>query len=146
MRKFLLPLFALVLLLSFFDFTFGQRKAKSVQPTPGLWQVSGKDEEGTKWQAYMRLSRKNFGRSPAFYKGYFDWSSIDGKTSGREFFNGWFSRGRLSFKAYKARYRRGQIGVGDYSSRVSRGGRFLKGRWFGENVVPGIWQARWIKY
>lgn len=145
MKKYFIPLFALVLLISIFGGAAFSQTQKT-PPATGLWKVTGKDDEGTRWMAYLRLKRNNFGRLPATYSGWFDWRSADGRISGREFFNGLFSKGRLSFKAYKARYQRGQIGVGNYSSRVSEGGRFLKGRWFGENVVPGVWQARWIKY
>lgn len=125
---------------------FAQAQKPWAPPKSGVWQVKGSDTENTAWTAELILTRRGSNKGQPRYKGYFEWKSEDGETSGREYFNGWFERktGRLMLKAYSAKSEKGDIGVGNYLALGrEKGTRLVGGRWWGHDVVPGTWTADW---
>lgn len=143
-------LFTVVLLLGISQTDlYSQSKLNWVEPRPGVWSVTGSDEEGLKWTAAMHIARTGFRDGMARYRGYFAWRSVDGATSGKEFFVGSFDKrtGRLSLKGYRAKNAKGELGVGNYTALLrQKGQRISRGRWSGQDTVPGTWSARWARY
>lgn len=126
-----------------------QSKSLWVSPKTGVWQLVGKDEENTVWRARLIFTKKTYSKSNVRYKGYFIWSSSNGETIGREYFNGSFDKrtGRLKLKSYAVKSVSGALGIGDYVGFVSQKGRRIsRGSWDGNNVVKGTWSANWLKF
>jgi len=113
-----------------------------IAPGAGVWTVTAKDEDGTKWSGRLHLVRTGPKDKMLGYRGYFYWLSGDRQTSGNEYFTGIFDRwsGKLRFKGYKVRNIRGELGTGDYEASV-RKGRTMRGDWAGDDAVPGKWSA-----
>ena len=99
------------------------------------------------WNARLRIIKRSMGGQRVQLKGYFDWNSADKKVSGREFVRGRSDRrtGRVEFHGYAVRQKRGEIMKTNYVGHLTRSGRsILRGRWSGNEVVGGKWNARWL--
>lgn len=126
---------------------FGQKRPW-VAPKTGIWQLKGIDNADTSWTAVVRLVRLPRKNGYQRYRGHFDWKSDDGEGSGKEFFTGAFDRksGRLKLKAHSVKSEKGVLGVGNYTAFVRQKGRkIVGGKWFGNDVVPGTWNASWLR-
>jgi hypothetical protein len=127
----------------------GQSARAWTAPKAGVWIVTARDEEKTRWTARMHMTRTRMNGHTAYYRGYFYWRSPDPdtETKGYEYFTGRFDRitGRLKLHGARARSVRGELGTGDYQAKLSRGSRIYDGSWAGENSIPGTWTARWSR-
>jgi hypothetical protein len=117
-------------------------------PKAGVWKVTGRDDDGTRWTGSFTVTRRQRVGSHFEIHGYFRWRSLDGETAGRESVKGTFypANGKLSLRGYAVKSERGEIMRTTYASRVSNRGRSItKGRWYGKDVVKGTWRADWQK-
>ncbi len=120
-----------------------QAKRLWTAPKSGIWKVAANDEENTGWNARLTLIGKVDGK----YRGHFYWISADKTTSGREYFNGRFNRrtGKLRLRAYAVKNIKGELGIGFYLASVNQQGRNIRGKWNGNDTIPGEWSAVWLK-
>lgn len=128
--------------------TFGQSGNPWTAPRIGVWKVTGRDDEGVRWQARFNITGHRRKGSNFEIRGVFRWRSNDVEDAGREYVKGTFSpaTGKLSLRGYAVKSERGAIMRTTYAARVSNHGtRISKGRWYGKDVVPGIWRGQWQK-
>ena len=144
MKSTFLAIAAAILILSGSAVTANaQGKRSWTAPKAGIWRVSANDEQNIDWKARLTLIRKVDGR----YRGHFYWVSADKSVSGREYFNGRFDRrtGKLRLRAYAVKNIKGELGIGFYIASVIRQGRSIRGKWNGDDSIPGNWSAVWLK-
>lgn len=144
MKKNFLAATLLLVLAGSFTAVSAQAKRLWTSPKAGIWRVKATDEEKEVWRGRLTLARKSNGK----YRGYFYWISSDKTTSGREYFNGSFDRktGKLRLKAYAVKNIKGELGIGNYLASVNKRGRNIpNGKWSGDESIPGIWSAVWLK-
>ena len=127
---------------------FGQTSGKWVAPRSGLWNLKGSDDGGTKWSAKVRLVRTKRKGEFQQYRGEFNWLSTDGSAAGRETFAGRFDHrtGVLKLKSNRVVAEKGDLGPAMYVGfGRSKGRKITGGKWHGADVVPGVWNASWIR-
>ncbi len=117
-------------------------------PKLGVWKVTGSDEEEVNWSGSIKFETRKRVGSLDKYRGHFNWRSLDGKDSGREYFTGSFNgkTGRFTIVGIRVTRAKGNIGTGRYWSHVrNKGRRLANGTWGGKDVVKGTWSAVWIR-
>jgi hypothetical protein len=116
------------------------------EPNPaGTWDVVGKDNSGTNWQATLVLeSTDKDNYPPRTFKGFFDWEGSN-KTGGREY----VLSASYDYESRKLQMRGGELEDADpnirtsiYNATMTEGAdQLLDGTWNSSGVIPGVWQA-----
>jgi endonuclease YncB( thermonuclease family) len=134
------PAAALSLLLSICLSVAAATAYGQVGPKAGVWHVKGKDSTTT-WSAVLVLRQPSEG----IYNGFFIWKSVAGD-AGHEIVRGSFDSqsNSITLRGVEVLDGKGEISTATYNAAVtSNGSRIEKGRWNGDDVIPGEWNAVW---